>query len=70
MDKLLEELIQAYELHLKAGERNLKELVLMKKKGTKEYEFQLNYNKFWNLVLNDFRKIAEKWKHEYKKIRR
>lgn len=65
MNKLLEELIESYERHLKAGERNLRELEVLKKTKSCEYKSQKGFIRFWNIVIKDFRSIADRYQHEH-----
>lgn len=61
MESQLLELIKKYELRLKKGEDNLREL----EKNKQPLKCQPLINTLWGVVLQDLRVLADKNKHDH-----
>lgn len=60
MDKLLEELIRKYEVHLQDGLDCLADM----RKGSTNYQTQFSINSIWRMLLKDLRELSDKVQHD------
>lgn len=67
MEELLMKMIADYKKHLDQSRDILHELRQNKQEWTVKFEIHTAYEKFWKLALNDFKKLADRYKHDHPK---